>query len=517
MQPRFVLTTSAISLAFCLASCSSDYKPDESFTWGSGSQFAAQTGFAEGWIGGAADGWHQYSGAPFSLNTSSFYQPADVYVSNNGHIYTADSGNHRVCRWDASGVFEGWIGGGVSGWNATYGPGGSGADSNSFNEPSGVCLDSSGNIYVADKQNNRVCKWDGFGQFQGWIGGGATGWQGNTAPPSGNGQAWFIWPVGLWIDGGMIYVADSNNHRISRWDLQGNPQGWIGGSVDGWQSAAGAWTGSDVRSFNFPMDVCAGQDGYLYVADMMNNRISRWNIASGAAAGWVGGGFDGWQMTGQSLSPTDMSGHFNMPAGIFAAGANLFVSDRGNNRIHAWGTDGKVTGWIGGGSDGWKNYYGAAQSSDMRSFFEPQGIFMSRSSRIYAADVRNNRISRWSNAPSSSDDTIPPAQITDLSATPQGTGSVSLSWTATGDDGWTWQASGYEIRFSYSPIISDADFSSAMEYPQNIHPNAPGSPETFMLNGLNPGQQCWFAIRILDEFYNRSPWIAVGPVTVPAA
>ena len=174
------------------------------------------------------------------------------------------------------GTVIGWIGGGNYGWQT-----GSGASSGSseayFNGPGGVYVDSSGNIYVVDYYNNRICKWNSSGVVQGWIGGGNSGWQTGSGASSGNGEAYFNNISGVYAFGSVIYVADGNNNRICKWNSSGVVQGWIGGGNSGWQTGSGASSGNGEAYFNGPVGVYIDLYGNINVAEYNNNRISKWH------------------------------------------------------------------------------------------------------------------------------------------------------------------------------------------------------------------------------------------------
>jgi DNA-binding beta-propeller fold protein YncE len=128
--------------------------------------------------------------------------------------------------------------------------GSSGSGDGQFSNPSGIAIDSSGNVYVSDSNNDRVQKFDSNGFFiKKW---GSSG--------SGDGQ--FSNPHGIAIDSsGNVYVADSGNKRIQKFNSDGNIIiTWgIAGKVSG--------------QFLNPINIAADSFGHLYVVDEGNNRI----------------------------------------------------------------------------------------------------------------------------------------------------------------------------------------------------------------------------------------------------
>nr|HDM59893.1 hypothetical protein [Bacillota bacterium] len=101
-------------------------------------------------------------------------------------------------------------------------------------------------------------------------------------------------------------------------------------------------------------------------------------------------------------------------------------------------------------------------------------------------------------------DMVPPSSIRDLSATP-GENSVTLRFTATGDNGIEGSASSYELRYSYSVITSD-NFTGATLYEPSLAwvPQPSGSLETFLVSNLPANKLLYFAIKAFDEAQNAS-------------
>ena len=102
-------------------------------------------------------------------------------------------------------------------------------------------------------------------------------------------------------------------------------------------------------------------------------------------------------------------------------------------------------------------------------------------------------------------DTIAPAAVTDLTAPARDTKSnrVTLAWTATGDDGNTGLASGYDLRYSTDPI-SEANFEAATPVAGLDAPKAPGTLEAATVQGLQPLTTYYFAVKVKDEVPNTS-------------
>jgi sugar lactone lactonase YvrE len=150
---------------------------------------------------------------------SQFQAPAGIAVDPAGFVYVADTGNHRVQKFDANGTFVGWAGRCSSGTNcdvsnqrskgfqcsaATCSAPSSGSGDGQFLLPSGLTVDPTGNLYVADTSNHRIQVFD--------AGGFKTKWGTNGVAP---GQVRS--PIGAAADGaGNVIVADTGNDRIQR-------------------------------------------------------------------------------------------------------------------------------------------------------------------------------------------------------------------------------------------------------------------------------------------------------------
>jgi subtilisin family serine protease len=113
-------------------------------------------------------------------------------------------------------------------------------------------------------------------------------------------------------------------------------------------------------------------------------------------------------------------------------------------------------------------------------------------------------------------DTTAPGQATDLAASNPTPTTITLGWTATGDDGATGTAYAYEIRYSTSPI-TDATWSGAAPVGGEPGPGSPGTAQAFVVTGLLSSTPYYVAVRVFDEVGNASPLSNVAAATTAPA
>ncbi len=256
---------------------------------------------------GSADGMG--SAARFNL-------PTGVAVDNSGNVYVADYNNFTIRKVTPAGVVT-TLAGFAGSWG---GADGTGSDAR-FNQPSGVAVDSQGNVYVADDFNFTIRKITPAG-----VASTLAGLPGIRGSSDGTGSAArFLYPFGVAVDsGGYLYVADSSNDTIRQitpgglvTTLAGSPG--LGGSADG--------TGSAAR-FNLPYAVAVDSSGNVYVADW-NNITVRKVTPAGVATTLAGlAGYPG------SADGTGGAARFRAPTGVAVDSAgNVYVADCNNHRI----------------------------------------------------------------------------------------------------------------------------------------------------------------------------------------
>jgi uncharacterized protein (TIGR03437 family) len=156
----------------------------------------------------AGNGVAGFSGDGGLATSASLMFPLGMVRDSAGNLYFADGDNNRVRRISPDGVITTVAGNGAGRFAGDQGP----AISASLNIPEDVALDGAGNMFIADAGNNRVRKIDSFGVITTLAGTGTDGYSGDGGPAS---EAVLNFPWGLTTDAsGNVYIADRVNNRI---------------------------------------------------------------------------------------------------------------------------------------------------------------------------------------------------------------------------------------------------------------------------------------------------------------
>jgi sugar lactone lactonase YvrE len=194
-------------------------------------------------------------------------EPAALAVSDGGVLYIADQSNNRVRAVDlATGVIRTVAGTGMVAYNGD----GVAPTETGLAGPAGLALASDGTLYIADSFNGRIRAVDPIsGLIRTVVGdGGEYRYQGPDEPPSSS----LSRPSGVALDeGGNLYVTDSDNHLVRRWDrITGRIERIAGVGVADYSGDGGA---ALEAGLSYPFGVVMDRAGHLLVADTFNHRI----------------------------------------------------------------------------------------------------------------------------------------------------------------------------------------------------------------------------------------------------
>ncbi len=272
----------------------------------------------------AGNGNRGYGGDGGLATEAQLYYPEGMAVDNLGNLYIADSANHCVRKVDANGIISTFVGSGIEGYSGDGGP----AAQAQLNQPVDVAVDFMGNIYIGDEGNNRVRKVDTKGIIT-TIAGGASGFGGDGGPAI---QAQLHSPSGVAVDTvGNIYIADWANNRIRKVDTNGIITTVAGNGI-GWYSGDGG--PATEAALQFPWKVAIDYSGNLYIADYYNDLIRKVDT-NGIITTVAGGGeppYPGLEFGGDGGPATKAV--LCLPQGIAVdTSGNLYIADTNNNRI----------------------------------------------------------------------------------------------------------------------------------------------------------------------------------------
>ena len=367
--------------------------------------------------------------------------PVGIAVNSTGNIYIAESDNSRVRIVSDNGIIFN-----IAGYSSPssfvsncvmtnqYGFGGDGgiATVARLNHPTDVSFDKNGNIYIADAQNNRIRKINASGNISTIAGNGLAGFSGDGLAAA---NALLNNPTDVAIDtAGNIYIVDNGNNRIRKINTSGIITTIAGNNTAGFFGDNGPATSANL---NHPTRIfCYGDK--LYIADKDNNRIRLIN-GSGIITTVAGNGtptFSGDNGSALTASLTE-------PSGVCVdASGNLYIADKGNNRVRKVNTIGTIITVAGDGTQG---YSGDGATATAAQLQYPIDVAFDAAGNLYISDSGNAKIRKVSTS----------AIITTVA----GSGSAYNN----GDNGLSVQSSVCDI----AAIAHDASGNTYFSEPQN--------------------------------------------------
>jgi sugar lactone lactonase YvrE len=242
--------------------------------------------------------------------------PTGLVVDSNQDLYIADQSHARIAKV-SGGIITTVAGNGTSGFSGDGGP----AASASLYIPQGVCLDSSGNLYIADAFNARIRKVVS-GIITTVAGNGTSGFSGDGSAAT---SASLTFPTGCAVDSpGNLYIADYNGNRIRK--VSGGIITTVAGNgTSGFSGDGGPATGA---SLNGPSSVAVDSLGNLYIADFIGQRIRK--VSDGIITTIAGTGNPNFSGDGGPAASASLNYPWGVAVDLFG---NVYIGDSGNNRV----------------------------------------------------------------------------------------------------------------------------------------------------------------------------------------
>lgn len=320
-----------------------------------------------------------FTGESGQATSADLNSPTGVWVDANHNIYIVDKDNDRIRIVSSSGVITTVAGSSTA--NVYAGDGGK-ATQASLNLPNGIAFDATGKImYIADTGNNVIRKVDtSSGIITTVAGNNFNAYSGDGGPAT---SASLSLPTGVALDGaGNLYIADTNNSCIRKVTAD-----QVIHTVAGQCSYAlfqGDGGPAIQAKLSKPYSVAVDAQGSIYFSDTQNNRIRKVTpdgIINTIAGNGTQGFKDGPALQAELYSPSGIA---------LDASGSLYIADKSNFRIRKLLPSGNLVTVAGSGSPGYAGDGGTAISAAM---YFPLGVFVDNSSgNAYVADSQNQVI-----------------------------------------------------------------------------------------------------------------------------
>jgi sugar lactone lactonase YvrE len=308
------------------------------------------------------------------------YDPILGTFDAEGNYYFVQPPRHIVSKIDTHGTIT-TIAGIISpGYNGDEIP----ATSAKLNYPTSVIVDTSGNIFICDHDNNRIRRIDKITkQITTVAGTGVAGFGGDGNPAT---SAILKGPDDICFDKhGNLFIADVNNYRVRIINVSGIISTYAGNGSVGYSGDNGPSTAAQI----IPSGVCADDTGNIYIADatMGEQRIAKVNAVTkiittiaGTDTGYLYNG-DGIPATSANINPARITWGKDYHS--------IYITDVLNNRVRRIDSVGTIHNVAGNGIQG---FGGDGYSALAAELYYPSGMCFDKCGNLYFGDSFNNRV-----------------------------------------------------------------------------------------------------------------------------
>ena len=318
-----------------------------------------------------------YAGDSGQAAVAQVADPFGVVVDSHGNLFIADGSNHVIRKVDTAGIITTVAGTGTAGFTSDSGK----ALDIAMSYPSGLAIDSLDNVYVSDRQNNRVRKLTPQGTMVTVAGGGGM-CQANATQAK---QACLYSPYGVAIDRkGNLFIADRNNGLVRKV----TPQGTIATVAGGGPAAYPLSDGGRAidASLTTPVGVTEDKAGNLFIAEDGTSHVRK--VDTNGIITTFAGLANSSGYNGDDVPATQAKLYF--PVSVYSSPqGNLYIVDSYNQRIRKVDTAGNITTVAGSGEMG---YSADSVEAISASLYFPQAVFVDRHGDLIIADKFNQRV-----------------------------------------------------------------------------------------------------------------------------
>ena len=326
----------------------------------------------------AGNGTNGFSGDGGPATSAALGFPTGVFVDRSGNIFIADTTNNRIREvLAATGIIRTVAGNGMPSFSGDGGP----ATSGGLVDPTGVLVDDAGNIFIADGNRIREVA-AASGTIQTVAGNGTCCFSADGGPATSSELA-FIYGGGVSVDrSGNIFIADPQDSRIREVvAATGNIRTVAGNGTNGFSGDGGPATSAEL---DFPVGIFVDRSGNIFTVD--GNRVREVDAAAGNIQTVAGNGTFAFSGDGGPATSAGIG-----PASAYADSAgNIMITDSANSRVReVVAATGNIQTVAGNGATSFSGDGGPATRAALS---HPHGVFGDASGNIFIADAGNQRI-----------------------------------------------------------------------------------------------------------------------------